>query len=88
MAYLIEAGWKFASDVCRALGIDPEQRCVKKIVIEIGVDECVKVHIQEYLDQGQCKAIVDLLPAAKRDMVEITTDRPVVVDDFGKVRID
>lgn len=78
----------FLEQACQALGIDPDARPVYKIVIEIAVDDAVKVHIQEFLDRSAGDALAKLL--AKRRETEPTemtfTDQPITVDALGKVR--
>lgn len=83
----VESGHVFLERLCRALGIKTE-RSVKKVVIEADVESTVKIYVQEFMGQEQGDALLDVLPEARRDFQAVTTDRPIVVDDKGKIRID
>ncbi len=76
----------FMERVCRALGIDPVAQPVCKIVIEISVEDVVRIHVQQVLDHNQAEDLAELLSEAKDNLEVITTARPVIVDALGNVR--
>jgi hypothetical protein len=73
MAQIATDSWDYLAKLCDALGLDPTgDRPIKKIVIEIGGDAAVIVHVQQLVLKDKLDEFVKLL-AESGPKVDTTT---------------
>ncbi len=68
MAFLY--GIETLRKLCRAVGIDPDVRRVRKLVIAAEVDSVVTAYVQFHPDEAELNAVADVLGADDMAVVE------------------
>ncbi len=91
MAFNPQSGHLWLERLCKALGIDPAKRPVRRIVIDAEVDSAVVVYVQEYLDEQPGRETVPDVIAEMREeglgAVEVRSVKRLDVDErTGEVR--
>lgn len=83
----IEAGYNVLLRVCDALGLN--KRRVRRIVLDVAVDDVAKLYIEELPDTDACSSVAKVLantPAADVEVTSVTSngcEEGIVVNPVG-----
>lgn len=80
----VSAGCKFGQKLCEALGIDPGQHSIRRLVIDVPADGAIVVFFERFLDQAEVAKLIASFRAEHG--IELHEVRGLEVDQRGRPR--
>lgn len=78
-------GHGIGQQICDALGLSTHQ--IRRLVIDIAVDDVVLVYVQKLLDEKEVEPLCDVLTAHKEKIEFVECDAPIVISERGDIRV-
>lgn len=84
-----DAGLTFIRRLCEAIGLDPDERHVRRIVLDVQPDGITKIYVQKYLTIGEAAQVADIVKEAADtpSIITLYDVDGVAVSERGEVKV-